>query len=337
LLYVLRLVLDSPVFMFTPIVGWAVSGLVALATGDVLPALLFNSLLIVTGATSVAVIFARNADFYEDVLVAAETAYELRRNQVENTSTPFNTVSLRNVRVRGTGVGGFGASAIFGKQMREVFRENRFGLWGSSSVFTAVGVVAYVLFMNRLGNYALTGSSLLVVVYAISVYIQVFSVLSGRVLTEIYLHYIFLIPESPLKKIVWLNISVLIKSAVDGLLIFCLAGYIGKASLLVILMMIVLYALSCLMVVALDLAAFRITGVIMTIGIFGALFMFVLIILLLPGIIGGVILSSTGLGVIGFIIAQSIWVIIVSIIAFMVAKDVLHNCDLPQKRLPGSE
>jgi hypothetical protein len=71
----LKKTLASRVFGWTPIAGWAAEGASALILGEPGRGFLFLALLPLTGALLIAYIALSKADYYEDVLAAAEGAF----------------------------------------------------------------------------------------------------------------------------------------------------------------------------------------------------------------------------------------------------------------------
>jgi hypothetical protein len=205
-------VLRSPVFAWTPVAGWASEGIVALISGDVSYALIFFGLIALLGAVLIGYIALDDPDYYEDVLVATETAFEKKRAMAEgqvNTASP----SAKPVKVAKTGVAGFGASTLLHKHLRESFRANRFGLWGLPSLLMVAGAALFALFLRG-------EDGALVVLMQSLMWAQVFLIGTGRGLKELYSHYLYLIPESSFSKVVWSNLETVLKTSVESLAIF---------------------------------------------------------------------------------------------------------------------
>jgi len=315
----------SPIASFTPIVGWAAAGSVAFVTGNIVMGGLYFGFLFLTGAILVIVICAGNPDYYEDVLVASETAFEKMRTVAEG---QINTeaISDKQVHIKATGIEGFGASAIFHRHIRESFRANRFGLWGISTLLLAAGSAAYALIQIYTGD----SSGDIISIFITAMFFQLFLINTGRGLRDIYSHYIFLIPENPFKKLIWSNIEIMLKIAVQNLLIFAVAGIILNASPLLIIMPIVTCTLFAFVLLAINYLSLRFTGADMSYGLLIMLYLIPIVIVMAPGVVAVILLSIfiEGFTMIHGFIVLSAWEIVVGLGCFAAAKGILHTSEM---------
>lgn len=235
LLLSLQNTLHSPFFVWTPVAGWTSEGTVSLISGDMGNGLLFLGLLVLSGALLLLYIALSNPDYYEDVLVATETAFEKKRVMSEG-QINAEASSAKKVKVSKTGIRGLGANAVFYKHLRESFRANRLGLWGLSSVITVLGTALFSLFLRGEGGG-------MIILLQILMWLQIFLIGTGRGLKELYMHYIYLIPESSFRKIVRSNLEIAFKVLVESLFVFCIAGLIMGASFLLIAAAVAVYTL----------------------------------------------------------------------------------------------
>jgi hypothetical protein len=114
-------VCKSASFQMIPVSGWGAASLVAFIKGHWLTGGLFLALTVVAITGSLVLLFRLKSDYYEDVLVATESAFEKKRAIAEG-NLGLAAASGQKIRVAKTGLFGFGARALFGKHLRETFR-----------------------------------------------------------------------------------------------------------------------------------------------------------------------------------------------------------------------
>lgn len=326
LLPALENTLRSPFFAWTPLVGWASAGTVSLIAGDMGNGFLFYGLLVLSGALLILYIALSNPDYYEDVLVATETAFERKRVLAEGQINP-EASSRKKVKVVKTGIGGLGSSAIFHKHLRESFRANRFGLWGVSSVIMVAGAALFSFFLRG-------GDGGTLILLQILMWMQIFLIGTGRGLKELYLHYLYLIPESSFRKIVWSNLEIAFKVLVESVAVFGLAGLIMGEPVLLIVADIVVYTLFSFLLLGINYLSLRWTGADISAGLLVFIYIIAVIIIMLPGLIAAIVIGSMieeiglliGLGVL------ALWELLAALGCFALSKGVLHRSDMPVLR-----
>lgn len=312
-------VVQSPFLQFIPVAGWTAGGVTAFLLGNVSEGLLFSGLNLLLLAGMIAVIMLTNPEYYEDVLVATETAYEKKRAVSEGNI--YGAAHPHRARkVAKTGISGVGAAALFGKHRRENSRQNSFGFLPFSSVLVVIGAIVFSMIVKDIWN------TLLALCWA-----QIFLIGTGRGLQETYVHYIYLIPESSFKKILWSNMEIVARALVENLLIFGIAGALLHAPLLSILLGIVVYTLFSFLLLGINYLSMRFTGADMSNGMLIMLYFLSVIVVMLPGAagafwiggaLGGDAGRTAGLAVL------SVWELAAGLGCFALAKGVLHNCDM---------
>ncbi len=322
-LIALNTTLHSPVFAWTPVLGWAAHGTGAFIAGDIGTGLLFYGLLVGTSAILVASLLLSKSDYYEDVLVATETAFERKRAIAEGQMAAA-TETRRNVKVGQSGVGGWGASAILHKHLRESFRANRFGLFNLGSVLMIGGSAILSLFMKEIGTIS--------VILQILMWMQVMMIGTGRGLKELYAHYVYLIPETSFAKIVWSNLEVVLRVFLESVCIFVISGVIVGESPVAIVAAIVVYTLFSLLLIGINYLSMRWTTADISGGVLIAFYFLAVIIIMLPGLVPAMIVGFTMDGSWGFVVGLAIlaaWECIAAVICFALSKGVLDRCDMP--------
>ncbi|MDR0671422.1 MAG: putative ABC exporter domain-containing protein [Oscillospiraceae bacterium] len=320
LLAALASLLRAPVTAWTPVVGWMSEGALAFLTGSAAAGWMFFGLTAAAGAALVVYILLSRPDYYEDVLVASETSYEKKRAMSEG-QLNMEAMSNRKFRVAKSGVGGAGAPAIFRKHLRESFRASRFGLWGLSSLLFVAGAALLALFVKESGMLTLL---------QISMWCQITLIGTGRGLKELYLHYIYLIPESSFSKIVWSNLEIIAKVLVESLLAFGLAGAILGEDPLLVAAAIVVYVLFSLLLLGINYLGMRWTGADISTGLLIMFYYLEVILVMLPGVVLAVVVGTltaggplAGLGVL------ALWELAAACGCFALSQGILHRCDMP--------
>lgn len=177
-----------PVSLF-PVAGWLREMVLSLSAGSLVMAL---TMFLSVGAYIALLTFlltALQSDYYEDVLQATEIAHSAivaaKEGKVRETLPA-------NVKVGKTGLRkGLGAGVFFVKHRLEARRARRFILDPISLIMLAV-VVAFTFFMRGTG---------LLGIFLFSVYMQFFTVSTGRWMRELTLPYIYMVPEKPYVKL----------------------------------------------------------------------------------------------------------------------------------------
>jgi len=316
----------SPISSLTPITGWAAAGIIEFLSGSSAMGALYFGLLVISGAVLVAVIYIGNPDYYEDVLVATETAFEKARDIADGNLDAASAMD-KKIKVKATGIGGFGASAIFLRHVRESFRINRFGLWGFSTLVLLAAGIGYALLMRYVGY---EGGEHLFSMIIILAFLQVFLAGTGRGVKDTYTHYIYMIPESPLKKMIWSNLEVIFKVAVQNTLILVAGGILLGSPLHLIVVGIITCTLFASVVLGMSFVSMRFTGSHMSFGILSMIHFLAIFVVMIPGLVGAivalVILGQDGMTV--ALLILSAWELIAAVGCFALAKGVLHNSDM---------
>jgi len=317
--------LDSNVSSFTPVAGWAATGAVMLITGHYTAGFLYLGLLTLFGAILVIVIYVNNPDYYEDVLVATETLFEKKRAIAEG-QINMEAISDKQIRVKSTGVGGVGASVWFFKQIREAFRASRFGFLGISTPIFVAATAVYALMQT----YVFDGEGSLLSILIIMMVMQTFLISVSRGEKELYTHYIYMVPESPLKKVIWSNLEFVSKVAVQSFLIFIITGFIMGEGIALIIAAIIVNTLFAFVLVGITLIYLRYAGANIRSGILVMIYYMSIIIIMLPGLAGAIIaaLLIDGGGLPLALIILTAWELIAGFICFVSSKGILHNCDI---------
>jgi hypothetical protein len=299
----LSALLESPIADFTPLVGWAATGTVALIMGETVTAVVFLGLVTAFMIILIVIVYVKDPDFYEHVAGATQTAFETTRAAQEGDIQSIYA-SNEKARVKGTGLNrGEGANTFLFKHIRESFRAKRFGLWGLPTLFYIVGAGIFA-FVSRSGSYTEEGYYIasmsewvILTILSTMLFIGFFSTSLGRGSLETFSHYIYMIPESPLKKWLWANSETIFKITVEGVLIFGVSGLIFGRAPLSFAIAAVVYITFSFYSLGTSLAFLRITGIASKSVILSVLMLVLYIAPLLPGltvaIIAGVVVGGS--------------------------------------------
>lgn len=322
LLQALTDVAVSPVLAATPFIGWASAGAIALATGNLLPGLGWLGLLVLSGVVLLLCLMHSRCDYYEDVLVATETAFEKNRAAAEgDMQAVFATAS--HAKVRGTGLAGRGAHVFLFKHLRETFRQNRFGFFSLYMLIASACIIGASLFLFDSGD--------LLIVLQILMWLQIFMVGTGRGLLELYTHYLYMAPASPFQKIIWSNMELMVRTVAEGVLFLGIPGVIMGSNFLVILGSVAVYTLFTLLLLGINYLSMRWTEADLSQGMLLLLYFFGVLLFMLPGLAGALIVGFSIGGLAGSLLALlilSAWELIAALVCFALSKDILHNCDI---------
>ncbi|MCL2528310.1 MAG: putative ABC exporter domain-containing protein [Defluviitaleaceae bacterium] len=336
-MYGLQGLIASPVLDSTPIIGWAAAGISALLLGEMLTGVFFIGLLLVAGIAFFGAVYFGNPDYYEDVLGATETAFEATRAASEDAASAMSNLSGSNktIKIKGTGINkGAGASTFFYKHVRESFRANRLGLWGTFSLLMVAGAIIWS-FWARPGSgyaYAFNPETHLLSMLITLMSLKMFTIATGRGLLETYNHYIYLVPNPPFKKWVWANMETMFKVAVESFVIFTAAGIIVGAPLWTTVAAMAAFVLFAFFMLGITLATMRITETNLNTMLLLTVYFATVLIPLAPGAIGAIIVASMAPEALAFtlgIATLSAWMLLLGAGCFAISKGMLHNCDLP--------
>jgi hypothetical protein len=333
-------VINSPYFNYAPVLGW-MSGAAADfsmelsflpdVSGNIPEGLILSALLLIAFAGSTVYIIRSKADFYEDAIIAGETRFAMQRDIAEgNAQSIFAQANGKKnkppKKLTKTGVDGIGASAIFYKQMRETFREKFFGLWGVGTL-TQIGMIVGLSIAITTDEDPISPVGGMFLITVMMMMCQIFILSTGGGMRELYSHYIYMIPENPLKKLIWANIGTIVKCAAEAAIIFTAAGVIYAAPPLLTLTCAVAYICYVFYLIGLTYAFERIeiASKAFTLG----LYFLSIALVLSPGLIAAIIVGALAGFPVGVLIFAA-WEILAGIGGFALAQGVLHNMDIPQ-------
>jgi hypothetical protein len=314
--------INSPTMSWIPAIGWVTEGPFAFYSGRIGDGLIYLGLCFIVIGLLEQYLMRSRVDYYEDVLVATETAYEKKRDLAEGNLNMQMVNKEKKVRIAATGIGGFGASAFLHKHMREDFRESRLGPWGWKSLILIVTVLVYGYFTRDIGMMA--GLAFLLMM-------QTMFVGNGKGLVELYSPYIYILPERPLSKMIWVNGELLIKSLGESILLAIIFAVVYQASIPLLLSVSLAYLFYTFQLIGINYLSLRITGVDISAGLTIMIYFIIQILIVLPGVIIPIVVSIFFPETELFLLIGmfSLWELLIGLIIFALSSTIIHNCDMP--------
>ena len=198
---------SSPMKLF-PVAGWVLSVLDGIMLGKT-SELLAGGIICVAFSLAVFLLIAfSDKGYYEDVLLSAEGGADSKAGE----GTPSDVkIKSRSASLKR----GSGASVLFYKHMLENKRTR-------ASLFSPSSLVYLVL----LGVYGVVFGGDFTLLFFFSCMVSFIPVLSGRWLKELTMPHVYLIPEPPFKKLLYILPELLPKLVTESVLQCALIGYI---------------------------------------------------------------------------------------------------------------
>lgn len=300
-----------------PFVGWIKALTFGAVVGNMTGSLIYLILTVVGIILVVVVIMQSDNNYYEDVLGTTETMYsrmeDAKKGKVAEVS--FN----KKIKLKETGINhGQGAWVFFFKHILENRRAGKIIFDGITFIQLMIAVV-FTLVMKDMGSIVMT--------FAMSIYMQLFMSFTGRWVRELTMHYIYMFPQSPFKKLISSISEGILKAFTDGVIIFVIVGIIIKASPVDIIICIVARVGFGLVFIAADVLAERVIGTVASKGILMLLNFLVIILVALPGIIGAFIVGLASGEQIYALLITLAWNVFISLVIIGLCRNVLHNLE----------
>lgn len=177
-----------------PVIGWYKGMIMAAVDGDMMTSLIYTGLLILVLIVMCFGIWHIKADFYEDALSGAATREETQQAALEGRKV---ATKERSAKIkRNTGMKGEGGSIFFWK---EVYNRRRFATLGfltntmKTYILTAVVVSVFCIKVVDVSQFAILGGILAAIAF--------FRNYGNPIATETSMNWLFLVPDSPYRKV----------------------------------------------------------------------------------------------------------------------------------------
>ncbi|MBR3817294.1 MAG: putative ABC exporter domain-containing protein [Clostridia bacterium] len=213
----------STFMYFMPVSGFVTLGVEGAASGEVIKLIISLGTGLAFSIAYYILISKARGDYYEDVLLSAQTYFSAVTAAKEGKAAE---VTPKNVRVGREGLTrGYGASAVSEKHKTENRRSRVLLLDKISLVITAM-LALYSFILP-----SVTG------IFVTSVYTLTITVAAGRWAKELAYPYIYLIPEKPFKKLVYLIREQIPSVIIESIICFIPVHFILKTDILLTLSM----------------------------------------------------------------------------------------------------
>lgn len=306
-------------FNYIPIIGWLVNIIETAIIGYSHTTLIYSFLIIFTIFLGVFIIYNLNLDYYENAMENSITKEELI-NRAKDGKGKINPSSLKLRKIKAD-FKYSGAKAIFSKQILEA-RKTGFIFLDKSTLIYSVFSLIYGYFMRDKGVNVL----LYMLVYMNLIFSQ-----SGQWTLELKNHYIYLIPESSVKKIIYATSIEIIKSFITGLIIFGIGSYIYKISIIQSLVLAFTFTSIIGIITYSNVVIRRLLGDIGSISLATFLRFIITIIFIIPGIVFATIWGATTdgfVGVYGTYIILIIYNMFASFILILFSRGIFEKLEL---------
>ena len=324
----------SPYLAFMPVVGWIKGMVFGVIEGNVSGAVIYSVLNLLTLAGSIFLFARSNPDYYEDVLQATESTFQLKKSVREG--RPFNNRNVKLPKVTDTGIHhGWGANTFFFKHLRQDKRKSRIPFVRTYTlVITAANLVLAVFLRSIFASdsNAFPTGMLMAGSLAVSCYILFFFNAAGDWSQELMKPYIYLVPESPFSKLIWASMSTVLKPAVDGIILFTVLGIFLRANPATAILCMLIYASTGFLFTAGNVLSQRLFGQVANKGLLMFGYMFVLMALFAPGIGISALLYVLAGNLPGILIGlpDFVWNVLVSVGIFAACRNILSTVEFNQ-------
>lgn len=323
--------ISDPVLEYLPFVGWMKGLLFAVLNADTGRLLLFAILLGAGLLASILLFLRSDADYYEDVLQNTESTYAMRQ-AVKEGRVAAKTVNNRAPKVRATGLnGGWGASAFFFKQMREIRRRSPLVFLSGSTLLLLVACVfmAFIIGNGKGGENGMSANLIMMCMLIMSVYILFFLNAAGEWGREIMKPYLYMVPEHPLKKLIWASLTSLIKPLVDGAIVFTVAGVVLRANPFTVIICVLMYTSFGFVFTGCNILSQRVLGQMANKGLIMVLYMLLVLAIMAPGpIIGAILYFTVHIPAPAMGIPVFLWNTAVSVGVYALSQSTLHDMEV---------
>lgn len=269
---------------YIPLLGWMREIAVQTITGIKVSCIIYIALIILLSALLLYITYSIDLDFYEDMLSSAENN-EIVKNIKSGKNYPINNNGkqsfllkpFKDVKLKLNGV--YGAKVLFFKHMNEYFKRSIiFFINIYSIILLAVSIILGIFAKNMD----------IKTVFLIADVLLFFTVgFGGKIYSEINNYFIFMLPDSPQRKLFYGISSSLIKIFADALLLFLPFSILSGASIIEMFWCIICYIALGSMLSYSGLFAFRIAEFLGFTGmvIQSLFFMFFQILIIIPAIL----------------------------------------------------
>ncbi|MEY8310734.1 putative ABC exporter domain-containing protein [Oscillospiraceae bacterium 42-9] len=311
----------ASVGVFFPVSGWAAGVIGGLFTQNYLMTGLCALLMLAALGLALGLVIKNKNNYYEDVLQTAEVAQSAITAKREGQPAE---VMPKKVRVGKTGLGrGEGASALFFKHMLENRRSGAF-LFSKMSLIFMLVIVGCTILYSFIFSDEEDKTAAFVAVFTMSTYMQIFSESTGRFNWELTKPYIYLLPEPPLKKLLWGIGENLLADCCEAVAIFVPVSLIlGLGPLETVLCMVARITFALLFISG-NMLVERIFGSVRSKGLMLFFYFVAMMLLAAPGIILGALMTTLLSGGTGMLLGMALANVPIAVLVMFLCRNLLQ-------------
>lgn len=267
-------------FNYIPIIGWLLNIYSSAILGFTFSTLIYIGLIIISGIGFLFIIYNLDLDYYEDALNNSITKEE-QLAKAKSGNANWNKSIFKTRKSIGK-IKYAKGKAILSKQILEARK--------TGSIFVDKTTL-YTSGFSLVFAYILRDSGINTLLYMM-IYMNIILSQSNLWSMELEKHYIYLIPESSIKKIIYATLLENIKALITGLITFTIATFIYDTSLLQGLVLGISYASFTSVVLYSDLIIRRMLGANLSLFAERLIRFLIIGIILVPGLVLSFILGS---------------------------------------------
>lgn len=318
----------AKVGIFFPVSGWSAGLIGNLFTGDYLAAGLCALLMAAGFCLALLLVIKNKNNYYEDVLQTAEVAQSAIVAKREGQPAE---VMPKKVRLGKTGLGrGKGASVLFYKHLLENRRSGVLLFSKMSIIFMLIVIGCAVLYSFLFADDE-DNIAAFVAVFTMSTYMQIFSESLGRFSWEISKPYIYLIPESPFKKLLYATAETLMADCVEAAVIFVpVSLLLGLGPVEMALCILARISFSLLFTAG-NILVERVFGTVRSKGLILFFYIVSLMLLAVPGVVLGIVLLELLPGAIGMLLGMTACNVPIALLVVFLCRNLLQYAELNGK------
>jgi hypothetical protein len=243
--------MDVKLFHFVPVVGWGVMYFSAVIEGNVVSLLISLLLFFISSVIIITLFTSGDADYYEDVLQSTEVFY----TRLQEAKSGKGVTYTKKIKIKKDQTGlkkGNGYHAIFYKHLLEKKRSSRFIFVDTFTVVATIGA--------GIASKYIDSETSVYIILGFLIYMQFFMTMFGKLTMELARPYIYMLPETSLKKVLAASLTTIIKPFVDAVFIFTVVCIVSQTSPLLNLFIAIAYGSSGLFFTSYNLLCQRILG-----------------------------------------------------------------------------
>ncbi|MBP7175020.1 MAG: putative ABC exporter domain-containing protein [Thermoclostridium sp.] len=310
--------LNNDVFAWMPMIGQLRAIGIAAVYGIGPSFWLGVGILVVAIAAFVIVLYNSDMDYYEDVLDATDQIEQ--RIQAKRQGRDASLTQRKARKVKG-GFSGGGARVIFEKSLLEYRKTSYFLFFDKSSVIIALAGLGFKFLMPD-------GESSIFFTLFFSAYMLFFFIVQGKWPAELDKPYVFLIPESNGKKLLYTTLPENIKNLFDGVLLFTISYFAFDVSLPVAAMCVVCYTLYGAVFIYADIVSRRLFGSVHSKAMQIFIKLFVSFFVVIPGVIIMAILAFTIKNDFVSVLGIAVWNLLAVSGLFLASSGIFNNLEV---------